>query len=221
MKDNGLIALFFIAALLSAGCTSTNTQDALKLVEPLAPQEGIVVIADLVNPQVDYSDSEADKCLGKWLREYNSKLRFVPAQQFREQVYPFFSSSTAPRTAEGYQSLINNPKFRERILSLRVRYLIIQQEAKTNNEVHGGIIPLGGYGGGGFFGATWWNRHTAFAAQIWDLQFGVSKGDVKAQTKGTGVLSAFILPIPLYLLATEKASCKALAKHIANALMVN
>ena len=207
-----------LSAIFLNGCTSTKTQETLEITDCITSSESIVVLSELSTPSAEYSDRNADECLGKWLRKYDSKLKIIPAEQFRMALYPYFSAGTSPHSIEEYQSLINNRSVRARIQSMQVRYVIVQNEADTVQKGHGAILPFAGPGAGGVIGFAWWNRHTAFSAQIWDLKTGESKGDVKAQSQGTGILPALVLPIPIYLPATEKASCKELAKNIVSAL---
>jgi hypothetical protein len=213
---------FFLSCILFVtllnGCTTTQTDEAITLHQPITSGEGIVLLSDFVNSSVEYSDKDVDKCLGKWMREFNPKLKFVAAHEFRNQLYPYFSASTAPRTVEEYQILLNNRLVKDRIRAMEVRYLIVHG-GKTSQDYHGSILPVFGGGSvGGFLGLLWWNRHTAFDAQIWDMKTGESKGKINVQSSGTGILPSMGLPIPLYLPATEKASCKELAKHIVSAL---
>jgi hypothetical protein len=219
MVNNLFVCLCILAFTLLNGCTSTQTEKAISITQPLTSHEGIVLLSDVLNPSVEYTDKEVNDCLGKWMREFNPKLKFVSANEFRDELYPYFSASTQPHTIEEYQSLLNKRLVRERIKAIQVRYLIVQQEAKTSSEdSHGIILPIGGPQAAGFFGLLWWNRQTVFNANIWDMKTGESKGKIDVHAEGTGILPAFILPIPLYLPATEKASCKELAKHITSAL---
>jgi len=221
MRIKLFLYVFIPFVIFLESCTSTENQGALNIAQPIAAYEGIVILSDIVNPLVKYSDRQVDECLGEWMRKYNSKLKFFPARQFREQLYPYFSSGTAPHTTKEYQTLINNHLVKERIKSMQVRYLIVQHEAQTSQDGHGAIIPFAGPGAGGVIGLAWWNRHTAFSAQLWDLKTGEVKGDIISKSEGTGVIPAIILPIPIYLPATEKASCKELAKRLASALTMN
>lgn len=221
MKINLCLYSLIPFVLLLQGCTSTENQSTFNIAQPIASTEGVVLLSDLVSPLVKYSDREVDECLGKWMRKYDSKLKFFPARQFREQLYPFFSMGTSPHTPEEFQALINKRPVKERIKSMQVRYLIVQYGTQTSNEGHGAILPFAGPGAGGVIGLAWWNRYTAFSAQLWDLKTGEVKGDIISKSKGTGVLPAIILPIPIYLPATEKASCKDLAKRLVSALTMN
>jgi hypothetical protein len=113
--------------------------------------------------------------------------------------------------------LINKPLIRQRIAALGVSYLVVRSGA-TSNDVHNGILCGGGYGGGGCLGLAWYDRKTEFKAQIWDLKRGSLDGTVQAQSTGTGVIPALLLPFPAYMPATESASCRELGARLAKAL---
>lgn len=217
LRDCKLTTLFFLFGL--GACTATQTHDDIKLAQPLAKGEGVVLLADAYFSVVTNDlDENVNECLGDGIRKVNPQLRIVPAQTFRTLLYPYFSTSTSPHTTEEYQALINKPLIRQRIARLGVRYLVVSSGAATRNDSHGGILCGGGYGGAGCLGMAWYDRKTEFKAQIWDLKRGSLDGTIQTKSTGTGVIPALLLPFPVYMPATESASCQELGVRLGNAL---
>ena len=59
-----------------------------------------------------------------------------------------------------------------------------------------------GPGGGGCFGLAWWENDSSYEAAIWDIRDGKSAGAVSADVKGTSVIPAVIVPVPLIFART-------------------
>jgi len=67
--------------------------------------------------------------------------------------------------------------------------------------------------GGGCFGLLWWENDSSYEAAIWDLEDGTSAGEVSTDVRGTSVIPALIVPIPL-IARTQSAACKGLAQEL-------
>jgi hypothetical protein len=113
---------------------------------------------------------------------------------------------------------MQKPVVRDRIVSLKLRYLVFLLKKPTVTDQHGGIACGGGAGGGGCFGFKWWNRKSDLRAEIWDLSSANFLGEVNAQAYGTGVLPALLIPIPLYVPATDATACKDIGRYLGRAL---
>jgi hypothetical protein len=218
MKLPASNATMFLFILYLAACTTTKTQEAIKSLQPGGQDEAVVLLAD-ASDQENYRDDKVEDCLGDGMREVNPQLRIVPAPTFRTLLYPYFSTSTSPHTPENYQAIFNKPVIQRRIAALGIRYLVVQSKANTSNDKHGGILCGGGGPGAGCFGLSWYDRKSEFEAKVWDLKQGSLKGTVQTQSTGTGIIPALLLPFPLYLPATESASCQELGSRLAKAII--
>ena len=207
-----LTLLFFLFA-----CTTTQTKHETSQVRPLGSGERIALIGD-VNGKSEFSDTEAYDCLSDEILGIMPKLTIVKPDDFRNQLFPYFSGSTAPHSADEYKALLNNPLVSQRIRAMGIRYLITLVESKTDSDYNNGIFCGGGYGGGGCIGLGLWDRNTRLKAQIWNLKNGNLDGNVQTQAEGTGVMPALLLPIPVYFPATEAATCKELSEIIGKIL---
>ncbi|HBA53969.1 MAG TPA: hypothetical protein DCZ04_05810 [Syntrophorhabdus aromaticivorans] len=209
-------------AILSAllclnACTTVHFQSESGSFDRLSSDNSIVLLSNRESSE-DFDDDDVEDCIGPAMYNVNQELRFVPAKQFRRNLYPYFAPSTTPHDLEGYKNVLAKPEVRQRIDSLGVRYLIILTKGGTNTKWHGGIICGAGYGGGGCLGLSWWDRKSELGLAIWDLHAKVQAVDVQAQAKGKGVMPAFGLPIPVYVPATRSAVCKALGTRLAKLL---
>jgi hypothetical protein len=207
-----LLALFCLSA-----CTTVHFQSESVSLGSLSATDSIVLLSNLEGSQ-DFDDDDVENCIRPAMHSVNPRLRFVQAKQFRENLYPYFTPRTASRDLEGYKSVLDKAAVKQRIDSLGVRYVIIVTKGGTDTDWHGGIICGGGYGGGGCLGLSWWDRKSELGFAIWDLLAKSHAGNVRTEATGTGIMPAFILPIPLYLPATKSAVCNELGVRLANLL---
>lgn len=203
--------------LCLGGCTTVHSRADVRDTAPAASEDGIVLLSNLANDQ-DFDDDDVDTCLHPVMRKLRPEFRFVPAQQFREQLYPYFSPSTTPHAPEGYRRLLDEPEIRQRIAALAVRYLVILTQHGTAMAWHGGILCGASAGGGGCLGLSWWQRSSELGLAVWDLRSKTNIGAMQARSTGTGFMPAFLLPIPLYTPATEAAVCDELGRRLARLL---
>lgn len=152
------------------------------------------------------------------MQKTSPELHFISAKQFRENLYPYFMPSTTPNSLEGYKNIFDKVEVKQRITALGVKHLIMLVKSGTVTDWHGGIICGAGYGGGGCLGLSWWDRKSDFGFAIWDLQSKSLVGNVQSKSVGTGFMPAFVLPIPIYVPATETAVCKDIGSRLAELL---
>lgn len=113
---------------------------------------------------------------------------------------------------------MDKAEVQERISSLGVRYVVMVTKGKTGEDRHGGIVCGAGTGGGGCLGLSWWDRKSELGLTIWDLRNKARAGSLEANATGTGIMPAFLLPIPLYMPATESAVCTELGSRLGKLL---
>lgn len=199
--------------LFLTACTTVQTQSQFQNSISLSPLDNVVLLSNLASDQ-DFNDKDVDRCIRPAMFEAAPELHFIPAKQFREKLYPYFTPSTTPRDLDDYRKILERAEVQERVASLGVRYLIILTKGKTDEDLHGGILCGAGYGGGGCFGLSWWDRKSELGLAIWDLRNKSRTGSVQANATGTGIMPAFGLPIPLYMPATESAVCRELGSRL-------
>jgi hypothetical protein len=208
----GILILFCLIA-----CTKVQTQSEVRSPGQLSPGENIVLLSNLKTTQ-NFDDDDVYNCLSSTMRSVNPGLNFVTAKQFRENLYPYFMPSTTPHTLESYKTILGKSEVEQRIKALKVRYLVVLLTSETVMDWHGGIFCGGGFGGGGCLGLSWWDRKSDFGFAIWDLHSKSLSASVQTKAAGTGIMPAFILPIPVYSPATESAACKEIGNRLSKVL---
>jgi hypothetical protein len=216
-----LRAIIIIASLLALlclhACTTVHSQFECRSQDNLNSNDNIVLLSNLEGNQ-DFDDNDVVKCIRPAMHKVNPDLNFISAKEFREKLYPYFTPSYTPHDLDGYKNILDKPEVLQRINSLGVRYLIILTRGGSVNNWHGGILCGAGYGGGGCFGLSWWNRKSELDLAIWDLSNKSLEGNVRADATGTGIMPAFGLPIPVYMPATEAAVCEELGIRLGKLL---
>jgi len=205
----GLLAFLCINA-----CTKIHSQCEFHSIGYLSSSDKIVLLSSLEINQ-DLDDEDVNSCLQPPMRDVIPGLNFIPAKQFRENLFPYFTSGATPHDVDGYKSILDKPEVQERINALGVRYLIILTKGRTYIDPHGSIFCGAGYGGGGCLGVSWWDRRSELEVDVWDLRNKGHAGSLQASAAGTGIMPAFGLPIPLYLPATKSAVCQTLGLNLA------
>lgn len=203
-----LSALLFLTA-----CTTVQTQSEFRSRISLSSLDNVVLLSNLASDHA-FSDKDVDSCVRPAMLDAAPELRFMPAKQFRENLFPYFMPSTTPHEPGDYKRILDKEEVQERVASLGVRYLIILTKGGTGDEWHGGILCGAGYGGGGCFGLSWWNRKSELGLAIWDLRDISHAGSIQADATGTGIMPALLLPIPLYMPATQSAVCRELGTRL-------
>jgi hypothetical protein len=217
MRSSRTLIVSFLASLCFSACTTVHSQSDFRGLGYLNSKDYIVLLSHLQGDQ-DFDDHDLDNCIRPAMQDTNPELHFVPAKQFRENLYPYFTPSTTPHDLEGYRSLLDKSEVQQRIIALGVRYLIIMTKGGTVNDWHGGILCGAGYAAGGCFGLSWWNRKSKLDLAVWDLRNKSQAGNVQGNAAGTGIMPALGLPIPIYMPATESAVCKELGVRLAKLL---
>ena len=213
----GRLFRFIISfTLILNSCTSTQVLQEAKLIPPINKGELIALLGD-TDETSEFNDSEVFDCISDGMLDINPNLQILKPNTFRSNLYPYFSMSTTPHSQEEYKNLLSKPLVQQRIKAMGIHYLVTLLEARKKTDGHGGIFCGGGGPAAGCLGLYWWNNDTLLNAQIWNLQSGSVIGNVKTQATGTGVIPAFVLPIPVYIPATTAASCQELGKQIAKA----
>ena len=205
----GLLAFLSINA-----CTKVHSQCEFNSSGHLNPSDKIVLLSGLEINQ-DLDDSDVDSCLQPVMHDIIPELTFIPANQFRENLFPYFTSGTTPHDLEGYMSILDKPEVQARINALGVPYLIILSKGRTDTDWHNGILCGSADGKGGCLGLSWWDRKSELGLAIWDLRNKAHAGSVQANAAGTGIMPAFGLPIPVYIPATKSAVCRTLGTSLA------
>jgi len=209
--------IFALSCLLLAACPSTTETDvSVGSALPLAAGETIVLFAafqDVVSPGA----KGFARCVRAKIERYeNASGKIMDAAAFQDALFPWFEPAQAPRTLDELNNLISRPEIRERIFSLKVRYLI-SMAVSTESDGFPGFVCGAGYGGAGCLGLGWENEDFAMYAIVWDLKTGNEAGELTASSAGKSLAIGVGIPI-IFTAYTEEDACEALAVALGKVL---
>ena len=168
----------------------------------------------VLSTTVDEEYSDLTNCLEESLKKNWPLYTFVPPRLFKDSLFPFFESKTAPKSVEELSGLLEKPSIQSRIDALGVRVVLAVYDSTVANAWLGDIVCSGG----GCLGAQTRDVRKDTAIAIWDLQNPAGSRAVAATESGEdsfGVL--FFLPLSAYL-TTEVNVCKELSNQIVSYL---
>jgi hypothetical protein len=156
---------------LWAGCTTTAQVQAVRhTATGIKPKEAIAFVswrpslANALDSQ-PIDEEEIVTCISEEVRKAQPGLRIVARDEFRRAAFPNLPPEATPTGPEYLSLLLNHATFRERIVSLGIRYLIHMR----GETVQTGKLEAGGIGGAGagvlVIGGSW-DRNTRFSASI-------------------------------------------------------
>ena len=152
-------------------------------------------------------------CLSRHISKALPGRPLIEMQRIRKLLYPLMERSTEPKTEEEFVDLLNRQDVHRRMLAYGITH-VVAFSGSTDVDEHSGHVFCGaGYGGGGCLGLAWWHKETSLRAVTIDLATKGNVKDVSAVDKGTSLLPAFVLPIPIPA-ATQEDACRNLAEQI-------
>lgn len=207
------LALTLAAVLgLASGCVTSRIEE-FKIGETgIGANESVVVLVNRQNANVE-AEKGFSECLNNQLGRGSAGLNVLDPIAFKDQLFPWFEPRLRPPRADGLDQLLRRPGVSERIVQTGVRYLIWVDGSTEIENKAGSMTCALSPGGGGCFGILTWDNNSSYEASIWDLRRGESAGVISADSTGTSVIPALLVPLP-FLARTKTASCKGLADQI-------
>ena len=153
------------------------------------------------------------RCVSKKIRSGEKRARVIGERKFVDDLYPWLEPRTMPRESEDLTEFMGRPGVDEAIRRRGVRYMV-WLSGQTLREGSGGSLSCAaGPGGAGCFGLAWWQNNSEYTASVWDLSDQSDMGAMKANVRGTSVIPALVIPIPIIARTREKA-CDSLAGQL-------
>lgn len=217
-----LLASILVVFSFLAGCSNVQIQHTGKGYGALEPGESVTLT--LVLDYVGGSPQEAAKleaklseCVHQALHEAGQASKLIPPDEFRRLVFPGFDITTAPRSIESLVLLLKTPEFRQKIESLRLRYLISVRE-QTSSRSEGVAAGVEGFGAPvGIFGSTH-EKTTTITARIIDMKTASQTDVVSTTAKSTGFYGiVVILPIIVPPMS-ESAACQRFGSEVVKSI---
>jgi hypothetical protein len=198
--------------LFASACMTTRIEETKDSSTGILPDESVVILASNYhagNP----AEGDFVECVVDRVQSGRHKLNVHPASEFQDALFPWMEPRTAPQGVDDLPGLLNRPGISDRIQARDIRY-IIWIEGNTERTSGGGSLSCAAAPtGAACFGLTWWENLSAYEANIWDLDDGISTGTVSASVNGTSVIPALIIPVP-FIARTQAAACKGLSKQL-------
>jgi hypothetical protein len=202
MKYKFLCILIIISIIF--GCTKSQIKDSLKARHPEDQYTTATIFP------INLESKEIAECIQGKLKEDLQYLKFVSGERFREALFPWFESNTAPQNIEELSALLSKTLVQKRIESLGVELLIyvIGYTRSRGESTSGSMIGL----------VVSAERETHIWTTVWDLKEIVRVGDTDISFKGP-IGGGIIGIVPFVVLAfTESSACNETAKRISNCL---
>ena len=159
------------------------------------------------------TEEEFVRCVSKKIRSGKKRTHVIGERKFIDDLYPWLEPRTMPRESEDLSEFMERPGVGEAIRRKGVRYMV-WLSGQTMREGSGGSLSCAaGPGGAGCFGLAWWQNNSEYTASVWDISDGTDMGAMKANVRGTSVIPALVIPIPIIARTREKA-CDSLAGQL-------
>lgn len=197
---------------LLTGCMTTRVEGLKNTATGIGKNESVVIVEASYYAGNQTEDRFVD-CVTREVQKGKLKLNVFPDQDFADALFPWFEPRTMPQGPNALPDLMAKPGVADRIRDSGVRY-IVWINGNTERTSGGGSLSCAvGPGGGGCYGLAWWENDSSYEASVWDIKDGESAGAVSAAVKGTSMIPALIVPLPL-IARTQSAACKGLAKEL-------
>jgi hypothetical protein len=212
MKLKILIALPLLLMSL-IGCTTVNVNEMRLTETDIDPStEKIVVLGRHHSPEFE-TEPALVACIGDRLERGIDGLDVLPAPQFRDVMYPWFEPRTAPLQLEKFGTMLEEPRVRDTLTDMGVRYIVWITGATEQINEAGSLACTFGPGGGGCFGFGTWENESTYEATIWDFNNLAESGRISTDARGTSYLPAIIIPIPI-IARVQSNACEGMGEQL-------
>jgi len=192
---------------------TTRVEESKNAATGIADGETVVIIETSYHVANDNTEDGFVDCVTSAVQKGSDGLQIYPDEKFVDALFPWFEPRTMPQGPESLGDLLEQPGIAEQLAASGVRY-IVWLNGNTERTSGGGSLSCAvGPGGGGCFGLAWWENDSTYEASIWDVRERSSAGEVSAAVRGTSMIPAIIIPVPL-IARTQKAACKGLAREL-------
>lgn len=211
------LVLSLVCITLMSGCVTSRIEEYITTKPTLNPLDTIVILTNRQDAVVEAEKSFSECLYSNLVSEGREDLNIISESEFKNAMFPWFESRLAPTRADGLNKLMKREAIAQRVEDLKVRYLIwIHGESQVLNK-QGLMSCTLSPAGAGCVGVLSWDNNSDYEATIWDIQERKSLGVISSEATGTSVVPAVGVPIPL-IARTKSASCKSLAKQLAQTL---
>ena len=205
-------ALLVLSTLTLGGCMTARVEESKNAATGIRQGERVVILEASYHAGNETEDNFMN-CVSKALQRGKNSVEVFPGDEFVDTLYPWLEPRTMPRGPDAMPELMGRPGVEERLRESGVRYIVWVTGDTEKSSSGGSLSCAASPAGGGCFGLLWWENDSSYEAAIWDLEDGTSAGEVSTDVRGTSVIPALIVPIPL-IARTQSAACKGLAQEL-------
>jgi hypothetical protein len=206
------LLLIILTVVFMTGCMTTRVEETKNAATGINDGESVVILETSYHAG-NQTEDDFVSCITKKIQKGRHGINVYPGEQFVDALFPWFEPRTMPTGPDALPDLVGRPGVAERLEESGVRYIIWvtgdTERASSGGSLSCAIAP----GGGGCFGLAWWENDSSYSAAVWDIRDGKSAGEVSADVRGTSVIPAVFIPIPL-IARTQAAACKGLAREL-------
>lgn len=209
------ILLLMCFGLLACKSTITNSSKAAKV--KIHPSRDSLVVLGRRYSGNNETETDYISCIGEEIESNTGAFNIIPEQQFIDELYPFFETSTAPLNIKNLNTLLQEPGLKKKFDELNLRY-VVWIEGYTRIHGRSGTVSCAvGPGAAGCLGFAMWNEDANYEAKIWDVKALSLLAEVNTTSTGTSYLPAVIVPVPL-LAQVQSSACADMAWNIGRKL---
>ena len=206
------LALLAGTALLLGACVNTRVEQSKNARTGIAAGESVVVLPTSYHKGNNTEDSFLE-CVNEELQSGRQAIRVLPQDAFRDALFPWFEPRTVPQGVESLPELLAKPGIARQVREQGIRYIVwVNGQTERSNEA-GALSCAVSTVGGGCFGLLWWENEGAYKANVWDLRRSQTAGEVSSNARGTSMMPALVIPVPL-IARTQTTACKNLAEEL-------
>ena len=114
--------------------------------------QSVVVIGRSNLPSTAETELDFIECVATDLSKNEKGLRVIPADEFRDVVFPWFEPRVEPERSAQLAGLLNQPRLAAQFDSIDLRYLVWIDGRTSRTSSAGSLGCAVGPGGGGCFG---------------------------------------------------------------------
>lgn len=206
-------------ALLVGGCAS-RTVDAPA--GPAVATAGVSVIQSdsfrfAWETQIDPVGVDLERCTQQAIADRLPSLHIVPHAELATALTPGLPPGAAPLSMTSLRVLLGEPKFREAVDRLLLRYIVI---VAGDTEIAADHAWLAGaaFGAPAVMGVSTWKKRTGVSAVILDLGSAGGQKELEAESSGESWVGGILPLVVGYRANTEERACREIADQITEAL---
>jgi hypothetical protein len=217
--------VFVVVSLFACAHTNITDTETRNATTGIASGERIAIVLGARN---DLAPSEADEnsfesCLVDAMRAEEPKLAIIPTEEFRRSAFPGISFQDSPRSSGALLPLLTDAEHRERMSSLKLRYLVILEVSTKSTNLHWAYSGREGREDTDLHVGKEWEKFSHLTAQVLDLTEARQAGELIVGASGkaaVGVGVLIMIPVPFYFSApTESRACASLGRATARFIM--